>query len=173
MNFEKISFSEMPKGKYFIGDLSYILPEYIYHNIYDNYIENISDDDLIIKVTTNEGIDFLLYLGTTFDSDYMVKDNQGNSYKISSGIIGVVQLYDEKIIEKAKCFMADGISQVMEFEEEFSLSSEAGIFYFGNVVVDTTSYEDDGEGDDPWGGKNESDIFENSERDDKDWNWIN
>ena len=62
MNFEKISFSEMPKGKYFIGDLSYILPEYIYHNLYDNYIENISDDDLIIKVTTNEGIDFLLYL---------------------------------------------------------------------------------------------------------------
>ena len=52
----------------------------------------------------------------------------------------------------------------MEFEEEFSVSAETGVFYFGHVVIDTAESDEE----ESW---DEDD--ENEEEDDENWNWIN
>lgn len=169
MKIEQIFSYEMPKGKYFIGDLSYILP----NEIYNNYIDSSVSEDSVVRVTTESGKEFLSYFGLTFDSEGVFKDNQGKKYKISTGMIGIVQLYDQDMISNANRLMADGLAQIVEFDEEISVSSEAGIFYFGHIIVDTTVYEDEEENDDPWGGKKEDNLWERDERDDENWNWIN
>ena len=160
MEIEQIFSNLLPKGKYFIGDLSYILPD----DIYEEYVVSSLSDGAIVKIVTDEGEEYLSCFGFTFDGDGLFKDKAENEYSVDTGIIGIVQLYNEDIASEARRLMEEGLAQIVEFEEEFGVSAETGVFNFGHVVIDTTVSDEE----ESWDEEDE-----NEEEDDENWNWIN
>lgn len=125
--------AELPAGEYYIGDLCYVMnqewDEFCALTIKDNYVLN-------GKFTLADGRVF--FFSQTAYGDGTYQDNKGNSYPVDAGLIGIIAVKD---ISENDLKNLD-LGSVHNFDRPFDVSAEAGIFYFGDVRIDT-AYESD------------------------------
>lgn len=131
----------MPAGKYYVGDLCYVL-----HAEWDAVCEKIIDGHNVVDgiFTLDNGVTFASL--TTKYGDGTYTDNQGREYMVDAGLIGCVAL-DKIDLENPDNFLAGG--SVIEFDEDFVVKSVDGRLIFGSVEIETDQTEecDEDEGD--------------------------
>lgn len=108
-------------GKYYIGDPCYVLNEELIK--FDNL-----KDDKILKI----GEDFIFLDKTTY-GDGFYEDNFENKYSIDSGMLSVIPV---NLIEKHENI---SLGKIVYFDKNFEVKSNEGVFYIGNIIVDTNN----------------------------------
>jgi len=126
----------MKAGKYYIGDLCYIM-----HPEWDEFCSltinghNVLDGEFNLK----DGRRFATF--TTKWGDGTYKDEQGRSYGVDAGLIGCINVEDITPSELEN--LKDG--HVVEFLQDFSTFSAGGIIRIGSVCIDTDFAEEEEE----------------------------
>jgi len=128
----------MKAGKYFVGDLCYVLGGR-WDEVCNLIIVNRKclDGEFELK----DGTQFAIY-GTAY-GDGFYSDQQANEYPVDSGSIGCVLV--ESITSGE---IQAGLGTIHDFEEDFETSEENGIIRIGELEIDTvgedyTEEEDD------------------------------
>jgi hypothetical protein len=122
----------MPAGKYYIGDLCYVMHEE-WDDVCDTTI--VEHQCLDGEFKLKDGPRFAAY-GTQY-GDGFYYDQNGNGYAVDAGLIGCIRVEDihEPIPEKLAC--------VHEFKQPFRTGrTPEGTIYFGNVKIETGDIED-------------------------------
>jgi len=123
----------MTKGKYWCGDLCYVI-----NNRWDEVCNLLFPPDSKGDHRSNEGeleleggIKFAIY-GTAW-GDGCYADNFGNEYGVDAGVIGCIKVDDlAKLGEKVS-----DLGTIHEFPEDFETSYQDGVITFGHVKIDT------------------------------------
>jgi hypothetical protein len=124
---------EMPAGRYYIGDLCYLLDD-----IWDEVCATtIKGDELVDgKFTLSDGREFVIFSTAYGDGVYPLRGGGHTaSLGVDSGTIGCICVNDDNL-PKFK------LGTIVEFEEEFECLSADGVLTFGDISV-TTGNEDD------------------------------
>ena len=125
------------RGKYYIGDPSYVLDENLY---YDNLGEkyNFSSG----KYDINDNNDYII-IHDTHNGDGTFYDTKNRKYKVESGLIGLIPF---KLIENEKLEIAKKNGNIFNFNNKVKFFYDAGIFYIksGNSIIqiDTINQEE-------------------------------
>ena len=139
----------MPAGKYYIGDLCYVL-----HDEWDEVCEIIFQTDHASGVrdgefTLKDGRRFAIYSTAYGDGQYY--DNYGRAYPVDAGSIGCVL---ESDIDVGNPDNNLSLGSIVEFTTDFETSGDRftskdwdGIIRFGIVEVDTDPVYDEEYGD--------------------------
>lgn len=130
----------MPAGKYYVGDLCYVL-----HDSWDEFCDITIDDRSCLSGEFNfkDGRRFASFTTKWGDGSY--EDQYAREYLVDAGLIGCISVED---IDESMRDMTTGVGprfggQIMEFAEPFECYSHDGKIWFGEIVVDTDpSYED-------------------------------
>lgn len=128
----------MPAGKYYVGDLCYVL-----HDSWDEFCDITINDRNCLDGEFNfkDGRRFATF-GTKW-GDGQYNDQDYHRYFVDAGLIGCVRVedMDENLREQA----GDFGGRIVEFPEPFEVREEDGKIYIGHVVIDTdpTFEEDD------------------------------
>ena len=121
----------MPAGKYWLGDLCYVL-----HAEWDEFC-NITIDDT--RCVSGE---FELKDGRKFASyNTMYGDGCYDGLGVDAGLIGCILVSD---IDTDNDSNQISLGRIVEFKEPFVTGSEDGVIRFGNVYIDT-GYEPEDE----------------------------
>jgi hypothetical protein len=124
--------NRMPAGKYYVGDLCYVM-----HDEWDEvcglFFEGRTDHGC------NEGV-FTLKAGRQFASfntawgDGEYRDDAGRKYSVDAGLIGCIQMLDIDLLNPNNCTRG---GQVIDFLNDFLVSSTGGLIRFGALEIDT------------------------------------
>jgi hypothetical protein len=134
----------MPAGKYYIGDLCYVMADDEWLDICDITIQGtrVLEGEFQLK----DGRRFAMY--STAYGDGVYYDEYGHSYSVDSGSIGCILLDDIKYVDNFDQFL--DVGAILEFDEDFVTvggrgeSDWDGRIQFGHVVIETTpSYEEE------------------------------
>jgi len=134
----------MPAGKYYIGDLCYVMADDEWLDICDITIQGtrVLEGEFQLK----DGRRFAMYSTAYGDGTY--HDHYGFSYSVDSGSIGCILLDDIKYVDNFDQFL--DVGAILEFDEDFVTvggrgeSDWDGRIQFGHVVIETTpSYEEE------------------------------
>ena len=123
----------MKAGKYYVGDLCYVL-----HDRWDEFCaltinnHNVLDGEFNLK----DGTRFATFTTKYGDGNYF--DQEGKSYDVDAGLIGCVALEDINFDDKSN-FVAGG--RVVEFVKDFTTFSAGGVITIGNISIDTDPVE--------------------------------
>ena len=130
----------MKAGKYYIGDLCYVM-----HDEWEEVCDLSIDGNQVMdgEFTMKNGTRFALYRTAYGDGTYT--DEAGNSYPVDAGCIGCV-LVDDIDLSNESNDLTGG--NVHTFDSDFFTGSENGVIRFGNVWINT-EYEEC-ENDDNW-----------------------
>ena len=125
----------MPSGKYYIGDLCYVMSD-----DWDEVCDlTISRDCKVIEgeIEMKDGRRFALY--STKYGDGLYRSNIGTKHAVDSGTIGCILVND--IIDIPK-FEVDGkLGAVVTIDRSFSTAERDGLIVFGDVIINTDSDE--------------------------------
>lgn len=145
----------MPAGKYYIGDLCYVM-----HKEWDEVcsLTTQGDDCLDGEFNLANGVRFASY-GTKFgDGSYL--DNSYREYGVDAGLIGCILVSD---IDTSDTANDVSLGHVVEFDKPFetsggrtSLRDWDGVIRFGDVRIETDPEEED----DDYEGEDEDDEEE-------------
>lgn len=121
----------MPAGRYFIGDLCYVM-----HPQWDEFCHlTLSGNSVLNGVFQLENGVRFASLSTKF-GDGCYEDETGGSYPVDAGLIGCIRVED--ISDET----ADlSLGNIYVFEDEFEVYEEDGVLTFGYITINT--------GDDP------------------------
>jgi len=117
----------MPSGKYYIGDLCYVM-----HPQWSEFCDLTISGDCVKngEFELSNGVRFAAYSTMYGDGGY--KDEDGRTYHVDAGLIGCILLDD---IEDPDAKITGG--QIIEFTEPFETSEEDGLISFGDIRIDT------------------------------------
>jgi hypothetical protein len=120
----------MPAGKYYIGDLCYVMDsdewdEFCAITIQGN---NCIDGEFELS----DGRRFAIYSTRWGDGEYY--DQYGHTYSVDAGSIGCILMSD---IRAHKYDNILDLGAVQEFAEPFETGSHKGQLEFGHVLIDT------------------------------------
>lgn len=149
--------SLMPAGKYYVGDLCYLLPD----DIYEQYVGSFNHDGEAVDIKAGRRKVFSAFVASTAYGDGGYSDNAGGEYSVDAGILGVVQLLSADLIAKAKEEDAAGMAKVIDFPEDFRVNrDEDGTFTFGHltIVTDGSDQEEEDEDEDRWDEEDEDEL---------------
>jgi hypothetical protein len=133
----------MKAGKYYVGDLCYVLEER-WSEVCDLIIDGHKCLDGIF--TLKDGTEFAIF--STAHGDGVYSDNTGTRiYPVDSGSIGCV-LFSE--IDGKTVPIAHGCGNIIDFDDDFDPYESDGIIEFGNISI-MTDYGDE----DDWAISNE------------------
>jgi hypothetical protein len=126
--------AQFPAGEYYIGDLCYVM-----HAEWGELC------DLMFVAPGNDMVEGDLsladgrrvFLASTAYGDGTYNDNKENYYPVDSGSIGIIAVKD---IAPTDLENIDS-GAVHTFDNAFNIIAHAGLFDFGDVVIDT-AYED-------------------------------
>ena len=122
-------------GKYYIGDLCYVM-----HDKWDQFCEaTISGNTCLDGEFDIEGVKVASY-GTMY-GDGSYRDDDGNEYGVDAGIIGCIRVED---IAESELKNLD-LGHVHEFKEAFRTgATRDGTIWFGDVSIATgdTKYDE-------------------------------
>ncbi len=126
----------MPAGRYYIGDLCYVM-----HPEWDEFCsltikgEQCLDGEFVLK----DGRRFASF-GTAY-GDGIYRSNIGTSHSVDAGLIGCIRVedirdhtYDPSRIEE--------LGAVVEFDQPFEVSEDQGLIVFGHVLIETADDEE-------------------------------
>lgn len=128
----------MPAGKYYVGDLCYVL-----HAEWDEVC------GLFFAGRTDHGCnegEFNLKDGRRFAcfntayGDGCYYDNSGRDYSVDAGSIGCILLDDIDMLNESN-FLTGG--NIVDFDRPFKTDSEDGVIKFGTVEIDTDPVDED------------------------------
>ena len=115
-------------GIYYVGDLCYVLSdrwdEFCSLTIAGN---DVLDGTFVMKDGT------VFYTHCTMYGDGTYHDQNGRAYGVDAGLIGVVSIDD--IDEDSIDTIEGGV--VTLFEKDFECSYKDGVFYIGDITIDT------------------------------------
>lgn len=125
----------MKAGKYYVGDLCYVISDF-----WDEYCDLVFPSNKRVEgeLTLPNGIKIASF-GTAF-GDGCYTDNFGNEYCVDSGGIGCILVSDIP-----GEFHGTKLGAVIEFAEDFEVSSDGENLFFGHVVIETGAdpYDED------------------------------
>ena len=133
----------MPAGKYYIGDLCYVMDDTEWVEFCSITIDghNVIDGEFQLK----DGRRFATY-GTAY-GDGAYHDQYGHSYSVDAGLIGCIKVKDIRA-EKYENLL--DLGSIMEFDNSFvtlgGRGDEAweGVIQFGHVMIETNpEYEEE------------------------------
>ena len=134
----------MPKGKYYIGDLCYVMDDAEWFEFCGITIKGtqVLDGEFQLK----DGRCFASY--STAFGDGVYHDQYGHSYSVDAGLIGCIKLEDIKYVDNYDQFL--DIGAIMEFDNSFATSGGRGdegwegLIQFGHVMIETNpEYEEE------------------------------
>ena len=134
MNRDTYYSAQFPAGEYYIGDLCYVM-----HSEWEELC------DLMFPTPTDmqEGEftvqDKRLFLASTAYGDGCYSDNFYREYGVDSGTLGIIAVKD--IAESELKHLVDG--HVFNFDRDFTVTAEGGVFDFGDIHIDTAGYDED------------------------------
>jgi hypothetical protein len=130
----------MPAGKYYIGDLCYVL-----HDSWDEFCDiTISDHNCLHgEFNFKDGRRFATYGTKWGDGSY--EDQFAREYAVDAGLIGCISVTD---IDEELKMMTEELGprfggQIHVFDRPFDCYEKDGKIHIGDIVIDTDpSYED-------------------------------
>jgi hypothetical protein len=125
--------AQFPAGEYYIGDLCYVMHAE-WGEVCDLMFTD-ADDMVEGDLSLTDGRRF--FLASTAYGDGTYNDNKGNHYDVDSGSIGIIAVKDITPTDLEN--IESGA--VHTFDNAFNVIALAGLFDFGDVVIDT-AYED-------------------------------
>jgi hypothetical protein len=134
----------MPAGKYYIGDLCYVMTDDEWKEICSITIsgQKVIDGEFQLS----DGRRFATY--STAFGDGVYHDQYGHSYSVDAGLIGCIKLEDIKYVDNYDQFL--DIGAIMEFDNSFATSGGRGdegwegLIQFGHVMIETNpEYEEE------------------------------
>jgi hypothetical protein len=129
----------MPAGKYYIGDLCYVMTDAEWEEFCSITIKGSRclDGEFELK----DGRRFATY-GTAY-GDGSYHDQYGHTYSVDAGLIGCIRAED---IRADKYDNLLDLGAVQEFAGAFATSEHEGQIQFGHVIIDTDpAYNEDEE----------------------------
>ncbi len=134
---------KMPAGKYWIGDLCYVLGD-VWGEFCDLIFTPGNEDKIL---TLKDGRTFWSHSTAWGDGLYQTS-SPGVEIGVDSGTIGCVLLENviESVLRSADPSLSD-LGHVVEFTEPFTPSYLDGTFYFGKFLVYTEGLETEDYGD--------------------------
>lgn len=127
----------MPAGRYYIGDLCYVM-----HPEWDEFC------DLTIKGNQCLDGEFTLKDGRRFASfgtaygDGTYRSNIGTSHSVDAGLIGCIRMED---IRDSQYDNIEELGAIVEFDQPFEVSEDQGLIVFGHVQIETADGYDEEE----------------------------
>lgn len=124
----------MPAGKYYIGDLCYVM-----HDEWDEFCNiTIKDNEVLDgEFTLADGRRFATY-GTAY-GDGAYPASNGSTLGVDAGLIGCIRVEDIRASDSNNI----ALGTVVEFTAPFETSESNGVIRFGHVTVDTAASEED------------------------------
>lgn len=129
----------MPAGKYYIGDLCYVM-----HDAWDEFCDITIDGHNCLdgEFTLKDGRRFATY-GTAY-GDGMYPASTGANLPVDAGLIGCILVSDIKDPEIKNLADISRYGTTVIFDHAFSTSEREGVITFGHVSVNT-GYDDSDE----------------------------
>jgi hypothetical protein len=118
--------AQMPAGKYWIGDLCYVM-----HDNWDEFCQKAYDSE---TGKDNNGL-MVLNNGTkvawfnTKWGDGLYRDTRGNRYPVDAGLIGCIKMNDIDFDHPHNDLLGGNI---VSFKEDFECGYENGLIWFGH-----------------------------------------
>jgi hypothetical protein len=129
----------MPSGKYYIGDLCYVMTDDEWKEFCAITIQGYKCIDG--EFALPDGRRFATY-GTAYgDGEYY--DQYGHTYSVDAGLIGCIRAED---IRANKYDNLLDLGAFQEFAEPFNTGKQGGQLEFGHVIIETDAvdwYEDE------------------------------
>ena len=128
---------KLSAGSYYVGDLCYVLgdrwPELCQLTISGNSV-------LDGVFTMKDGTEFATFCTKWGDGVYA--DQFGNEYSVDAGLIGCVKWEDvtDSEIDRDNIL---ALGNLVNFEEDFTVESWAGLIKIGHILIDTDPDEED------------------------------
>ena len=124
----------MPAGKYYVGDLCYVM-----HGEWDEFCSlTISGNDVLDgEFNLKDGRRFATFTTKWGDGSY--QDGEGREYSVDAGLIGCISVKDIDLTDPSNDISG---GQIVEFDRDFSTFSTGGVIRIGNVVIDTDATEE-------------------------------
>lgn len=129
----------MPAGKYYVGDLCYVM-----HDVWDEFCELTSDgnDMLSGEFTLADGRRFASYSTLYGDGSYPC--STGAVLDVDAGLIGCILVSDIKDPGAQTEAALRGYGTIIEFTRMFATGDNAkGRIYFDHHTVETGDYAED------------------------------
>jgi hypothetical protein len=122
----------MPAGKYYIGDLCYVM-----HPQWEEFCSITTGGGDIIdgEFSLSNGVRIASYSTMYGDGGYF--DDQNRKYSVDAGLIGCIRFDD---IDDPDSQINSG--QIIEFKEPFETSEDGGVIKFGHIRIDTKGEDD-------------------------------
>ena len=139
----------MPAGKYYVGDLCYVMTDDEWDEFC--YLTIVSNECVDGEFQFKDGRRFATYGTKWGDGEY--GDQYGNRYSVDAGLIGCIRVED---IRANKYEDIETLGAIVEFDKPFEVEADQGLLIFGHVEIETAG--DDDEYDDE-----ESDCFDDDE----------
>ena len=138
----------MPSGKYYIGDLCYVMNDAEWLEVCDLTIQGsrVIDGEFQLK----DGRRFAMY-GTAY-GDGTYYDYYGHSYSVDSGSIGCIRMEDIKASDTYSLGDTQAIldfGAIQDFDTDFVTGGGRGepdwegLIQFGHVVIETNPTEEE------------------------------
>jgi hypothetical protein len=123
----------MQPGKYYIGDLCYVM-----HGEWDEFCKLTIVGDKVLDGEFNlaDGRRFATFTTAWGDGNYF--DQNGKSYDVDAGLIGCIRLADIDLTNPENSLIGGNI---VEFVQPFSTFSAGGEIRIGNVLINTDPAE--------------------------------
>ena len=130
----------MPAGRYYIGDLCYVM-----HDEWDEFCDITIKDHQCLEGEFNlkDGRRFATLSTAYGDGTY--RSNIGTSHSVDAGLIGCIRVED---IRDNTYEDIEDLGAIVEFDQPFEVSADAGLLKFGHVMIETAGgYDEDEEED--------------------------
>ena len=126
----------MPAGKYFVGDLCYVM-----HPEWDEvcglfFPDNHTARGLQGEFTLQDGRRFASFDTAYGDGEY--GSNIGTQHSVDSGSIGCISVYDIRD-ETYSLERLQELGAIVDFEAPFEVSTDQGLLRFGPVLIETAA----------------------------------
>ena len=120
----------MPAGKYYVGDLCYVINDSkTWSEVCDKTLTK-QGKSIEGAFTLESGKRFAMFSTAYGDGEYY--DMEGNSYGVDSGTIGCIKVEDINQDE-----IREDLGNIIEFPNDFYVKKNDGKLMFGKVWIDT------------------------------------
>ena len=120
----------MPAGRYYVGDLCYVMGD-VWDEVCDlMFPTSYSGRGDYGKFKLKDGREFAVYSTKYGDGTY--HDGMGREYWVDAGVIGCI--LESDIRDNAPTIQG---GQVMDFATEFDTWEDSGTICFGTMTIDT------------------------------------
>ena len=126
----------MPAGKYYIGDLCYVM-----HDAWDEFCQ-LTIDGYACKdgeFVLGDGRRFATF-GTAY-GDGVYRSNIGTSHSVDAGLIGCILVTDIRDLTYDYDRILS-LGAIVDFETPFEVSEDQGLICFGHVQIETANEEE-------------------------------